>query len=68
MGGVIDAGYRGEIFVGLVNLSDKEYKFEAGDKICQLLLQPVANPEIVEVDEINDTSRGEGGFGSTGKK
>ncbi len=68
IGGVIDAGYRGEIFIGLINLSNEEYSFEAGDKICQLLLQQVSTPEIIEVTDLADSSRGDAGFGSTGKK
>jgi dUTP pyrophosphatase len=66
-GGVIDAGYRGEYFAGIMNLSDKPYTFEKGDKIIQLLVMPVVAGEIVEVDELSDSSRGTGGFGSTGK-
>lgn len=66
-GGVVDAGYRGEICVGLMNLSDKSFKFEKGYKIAQLLIQKIENVEIEEVNELNDTSRGDGGFGSTGK-
>lgn len=67
MGGVIDSGYRGEIFIGLVNLSNVSYAFEAGDKIAQLLLQQVARPEIIEVQDLENSDRGDGGFGSTGK-
>ena len=66
-GGVIDAGYRGEVSVGLMNLSDKPYTFEKGHKIIQLLIQPIEHPEIVETDELAPSQRGEGGFGSTGK-
>ncbi|MEY2664758.1 MAG: hypothetical protein RIT04_566 [Candidatus Parcubacteria bacterium] len=67
LGGVIDSGYRGEIGVGVVNLSDETYVFEKGHKVCQLLIQPVAHPEIVEVADLSETARGVGGFGSTGK-
>lgn len=67
LGGVIDAGYRGEVIVGLINLGKEVYTFEKGHKIAQMLIQKVAHPEIEEVAELSDTSRGEGGFGSTGK-
>ncbi len=66
-GGVIDAGYRGEICIGIMNLSDKNFKFEKGHKVAQLLIQKVENIVFEEVSELSDTSRGEGGFGSTGK-
>lgn len=68
MGGVFDAGFRGEYNTHLVNLSDKEYKVEVGDKVAQLVLFPVAIAELEEVDSLTETSRGEGGFGSTGRK
>jgi dUTP pyrophosphatase len=66
MGGVIDAAYRGEILVIVANLSDTPYTIEKGAKIAQLLIQKVELPEVCEVSELNDTIRGEGGFGSTG--
>jgi len=66
MGGVIDSNYRGEIGVILKNLSNNKYKINKGDKIAQMLIQKVASPEIEEVDDLEDTDRGEGGFGSTG--
>ncbi len=66
-GGVVDAGYRGEISVGIMNLSDTPYVFEKGHKIAQMLIQPVVSASIVESDTLSDSSRGEGGFGSTGK-
>ena len=68
MGGVIDAGYRGEYTVMLMNLSDKPYKIEKGDKIAQLIIFPIAQAQILEVDSLSNSSRGEGRFGSTGKK
>ncbi len=68
MGGVFDAGYRGEYNTHLVNLSDKPYNVEAGDKVSQLLITPVEIVELEEVVELSDSVRGEGGFGSTGKK
>ena len=66
-GGVIDAGYRGEIHIGVINLSDKFFSFEKGHKIGQLLIQKVEQVKFEEVDELTDSSRGAGGFGSTGK-
>lgn len=67
MGGVIDAGYRGEVMVSMINLSTKEYVFEKGHKVGQMLIQQVTRPEISEVAELGQTSRGSGAFGSTGK-
>lgn len=67
MGGVIDAGYRGEIRVVLVNLGTVPHGIVAGDKIAQLLIQKVELPAIEEVSDLSDSERGEGGFGSTGK-
>ncbi|PIW97244.1 dUTP diphosphatase [Candidatus Kaiserbacteria bacterium CG_4_8_14_3_um_filter_38_9] len=67
LGGVIDAGYRGEILVGILNTSDKTYIFEVGQKIAQMLIQKVEYPEIVEVAELDNTERGDGAFGSTGE-
>lgn len=66
MGGVIDAAYRGEVQVIIVNLSDAPYEIQKGSKVAQLLIQKVALPEVCEVSELNDTLRGESGFGSTG--
>jgi dUTP pyrophosphatase len=67
LGGVIDAGYRGEVSVMVNNLSNESYAFEHGHKIAQLLIQKVEFPEILEVEELSDSLRGKGGFGSTGK-
>jgi dUTP pyrophosphatase len=67
LGGVIDAGYRGEVFVGLHNLSDTPYTFEAGNKVAQILIQKVEQPALVEVDELPEADRGDKAFGSTGK-
>ncbi|MFZ2523567.1 MAG: dUTP diphosphatase [Minisyncoccia bacterium] len=67
LGGVIDSGYRGESLVGLINLSDVPYTIEKGHKIIQMLIQKVERVDVVEADELTDTTRGEGGFGSTGK-
>jgi len=66
MGGVIDSNYRGEIGVIMSNLSKKDYKINKGDKIAQMLIQKVECPIIEEVEELDDTTRGEKGFGSTG--
>lgn len=68
MGGVYDAGYRGEYNTLLVNLSDKPYTFEEGDKVSQLVIMPIARCELEEVEVLSESSRGEGMFGSTGKK
>ncbi len=68
MGGVFDAGYRGEYNTHLVNLSDKPYTFEIGDKVAQLVIIPVAIGKLKEVEELGESDRGEGRFGSTGKK
>lgn len=67
LGGVIDAGYRGEVSVMVHNLSEVPYTFLHGHKVAQLLIQKVEFPEIVEVGELSDSLRGQGGFGSTGK-
>jgi dUTP pyrophosphatase len=66
LGGVIDAGYRGEIFVGLLNTSDVPYTFAAGHKVAQILIQAIVQPELVEADELPEADRGEKAFGSTG--
>lgn len=68
MGGVFDAGFRGEYNVHLVNLGDRPYAVEKGDKVAQLVILPVARAKLVEADELADSSRGSGQFGSTGKK
>ena len=65
--GVIDSDYRGEIAVGLVNLSAEDYTVQAGDRIAQLVLLPFLPMEFEEVDTLPETVRGEGGFGSTGR-
>ncbi len=64
--GTIDAGYRGEVGVVLVNLGAEPFTVEKGMKIAQVVVAPVAQAEIVEVAETDDTARGAGGFGSTG--
>ncbi len=64
--GVIDPSYRGEIGVVMVNLSDEPITINKSEKIAQLILEHVATPFVVEVDSLDDTARGVGGFGSTG--
>ena len=66
LAGVIDAGYRGEIQVVMINLSGTPFAIRKGMKIAQMLVQPVTSVTVVESDALDDTSRGEGGFGSTG--
>lgn len=67
MGGVIDAEYRGEYKIALLNTSHKSYNFKKGDKLAQVLIQPVCRAEVEEVQKLSDTKRGSGSFGSTGK-
>ncbi|KDQ64906.1 hypothetical protein JAAARDRAFT_112125, partial [Jaapia argillacea MUCL 33604] len=64
--GVIDADYRGVVFVLLFNLSDKEFHVEEGDRIAQLILEKIVSAEVLEVGDLDTTTRGAGGFGSTG--
>ena len=66
--GTIDADYRGEIKVILINLSSEEFVIKNGERICQMIIQKYEKAEMVEVQELNDTDRGEGGFGHTGTK
>ncbi|MFH1287018.1 MAG: dUTP diphosphatase [Candidatus Magasanikbacteria bacterium] len=66
-GGVYDAGYRGEYNVGLVNFGTESFEIKKGQKIAQLLIIPVVIPNLEEVDELTDSSRGDGNYGSTGK-
>ena len=65
--GVIDSDYRGQVHVGLHNLSGEPYTVQPGDRVAQLLVVPVAAPEIEVVDALPETVRGAGGFGSTGR-
>lgn len=65
--GTIDADYRGEIKVVLVNLSNEAFRIEAGERIAQMVVARHEKVEWVVADELDDTERGEGGFGSTGK-
>ena len=67
--GTIDAGYRGEVGVALINLNCNDFVIEIGDRIAQLVICPVANVFLVKAEtreELSDTTRGDGGFGSTG--
>jgi dUTP diphosphatase len=64
--GLIDSGYRGEISVILINHGDEPVSFDRGDRIAQLAIVPVAGAEWMEVDDLDRSERGDGGFGSTG--
>jgi len=64
--GTIDSGYRGEVGVILANFGAEDFRVNCGDKIAQLVIAPVLQPTVVEAQEIDDTDRGAGGFGSTG--
>lgn len=65
--GVIDEGYTGSIRVKLYNLSAEKYTIHRGDKIAQLVILPIVKPELELVDELEETERGDNGFGSTGR-
>ena len=65
--GVIDSDYRGEICVGLINLGDEDYTIEPGERIAQMVFAPVLKAEFVECESLEETERGAGGFGSTGR-
>ncbi len=67
LGGVIDAGYTGEVLVGMYNTTPHVQIFEVGDKVAQIIIQKIEHPQVVEVERLEDTLRGRGGFGSTGK-
>ena len=64
--GTIDSGYRGEVGVILANFGENDFSVKKGDKIAQIVIAPVTQPEIVETTEVDETDRGSGGFGSTG--
>ena len=66
--GTIDADYRGEIKVILINLGQESFKVERGLRIAQMVVCPVIQAQLKEVDDLNETERGKGGFGSTGTK
>lgn len=65
--GVVDSDYRGEVKVVLLNHSNQPQTLEPGERVAQLIITPVLTPAYEEVEELSDTSRGAGGFGSTGK-
>lgn len=65
---VCDSDYRGEYIVALHNDTDEEQVINPGERIAQLILMPYISMEFEEVEELSDTNRGEGGFGSTGEK
>lgn len=65
--GVVDSDYRGEIGVGLCNLSEEAYTIQPGERIAQMVIMNVETPMLNLCENLNETSRGEGGFGSTGK-
>ena len=65
--GVIDSDYRGEIRVGLVNQSALPYTVQPGDRVAQLVVTPVVRAELELAEDLDETERGAGGFGSTGK-
>lgn len=65
--GTIDEDYRGEVCVPAINLSNESFTINNGDRIAQMVIAPVTKAELKVVSELSDTTRGEGGFGSTGK-
>ncbi|MCJ7564793.1 MAG: dUTP diphosphatase [Candidatus Aminicenantes bacterium] len=66
LAGVVDAGYRGEVQVVMINLGNAPYEIKKGMKIAQILIQPINEVEVIEAEDLDDTLRGEDGFGSTG--
>lgn len=66
LGGVVDAGYRGEVLVGVVNLGTDPYTIERHHKVAQMIIQKIELPTIVEVKDLTQSERGARGFGSTG--
>lgn len=66
--GVIDSDYRGEVCVGLTNISQNSYTITPNERIAQLVIAPICMCNIIEVQELDNTERGMGGFGSTGKQ
>ena len=68
LSGVIDSNYRGEIKIVIVNLGKEAFKIEKGMRIAQLLIQPVEETEFIEVNELDETERGDKGFNSSGTK
>jgi dUTP pyrophosphatase len=68
MAGVMDSNYRGEYKIVLLNTTNQYYYIDKGDKIAQILIQPIMNAEVEEVTELSETTRGSNGFGSTGMR
>lgn len=66
--GTIDADYRGEIKIILVNLSNEDFVINDGERICQMVIAPYTQVELVDAGKLSDTDRGQGGFGHTGKE
>lgn len=66
--GVVDSDYRGEIMVGVINQISEEYVIQPGERIAQMVIMPVSMMPVEEVAELDETVRGDGGFGSTGKQ
>jgi dUTP pyrophosphatase len=66
--GTIDADYRGEVKIILINLSDTDFVINSGDRVAQIVFAKCEQMEVVNVDTLSDTERGEGGFGHTGRK
>jgi len=66
LAGVVDAGYRGEVQVVMINLGREPFALKKGMKVAQMLIQPVTSVAVIECESLDGTSRGEGGFGSTG--
>ncbi len=66
--GVVDSDYRGEVMVGVINQISEEYVIQPGERIAQMVIMPVSMMPVEEVSELDDTVRGDGGFGSTGKQ
>ena len=65
--GTIDCDYRGEVKVILINLGDTDFEIKRGERIAQMIIAPVTQAQLISVDELDDTQRGTGGFGSTGE-
>lgn len=65
--GVVDRDYRGEVCVGLCNVSDMPYTIQPGERVAQMILMPVFSAQIVQAETLSETRRGAGGFGSSGK-
>ena len=65
--GVIDSDYRGEIFFSAANISDEDYTVSPGERVAQMMIMPVLTANFIVCDELDETERGAGGFGSTGK-